>query len=60
MVSSSLGIVDSERLLAALRKLGAAKTSQTVTLMRTILIEGWFRNLRALRIVNLAPPQNLS
>jgi asparagine synthase (glutamine-hydrolysing) len=53
MLSSSLGIVDSERLYAALQKARRGEEVPIVTLMRTIQIEGWLKDLRALGIVNL-------
>jgi asparagine synthase (glutamine-hydrolysing) len=53
MLSNSLGIVDSERLLAALQKGRRGEEVPIVTLERTIHFEHWLRNLRALGIVNL-------
>jgi len=58
MVSSSLGIVDSQRLLAALQKGLRGEEVPTVTLTRTLCIEGWLRDLRKLGIVNLNMTQN--
>jgi asparagine synthase (glutamine-hydrolysing) len=53
MLSGSLGIVDSERLYAELRKARRGEEVPIVTLMRTIRIEDWLNNLRALGIGNL-------
>jgi asparagine synthase (glutamine-hydrolysing) len=53
MLSSSRGIVDSERLLHALRRGRRGEEVPIVALMRTILLEQWLRDLRALGIVNL-------
>jgi len=53
MVSSSLGIVDSERLLVALQKGRRGEEVPALTLMRTLCIEGWLRYLRKLGSVNL-------
>jgi asparagine synthase (glutamine-hydrolysing) len=53
MLSSSLGIVDSERLLATLQKGRRGEEVPTIALMRTIFIEGWLRSLRTSGIVNL-------
>jgi len=53
MLSSSLGIVDSERLYATLQKARRGEVVPVVTLMRTIQIEDWLRNLRTLGIVSL-------
>jgi len=53
MLSSSLGIVDSEHLHAALQKARCGEEVCIVALKRTIWIEGWLRNLRTLGIINL-------
>jgi asparagine synthase (glutamine-hydrolysing) len=55
MLSSSLGIVDSELLYAALQKARHGEAVPMVTLIRTVYVEGWLRNLHALGIVNRAP-----
>ena len=47
MVSSSLGIVDSELLLAALEKGRRGEEIPTVALMRTISVEKWLKSLRS-------------
>jgi len=47
MVSSSLGIVDSELLLATLEKGRRGEEIPTVALMRTISVENWLKSLRA-------------
>lgn len=53
MVSSSLGIVDSERLLEALQKGRRGDAVPVITLMRTLWLEEWLRDLRALGIINV-------
>jgi len=53
MVSSSLGIVDSERLLEALQKGRRGEEVPTIILMRTLFLEEWLRDLRKLGIVSL-------
>ncbi len=53
MVSNSLGIVDSERLLEALQKGRRGEEVPTLTLVRTMCVEAWLRNIRTLGIVNL-------
>jgi len=53
MVSSSLGIVDPQRISEVLQKARCGEEVPTVTLMRTIWIEKWLRNLRTLGIVNM-------
>jgi asparagine synthase (glutamine-hydrolysing) len=53
MISSALGIVDSECLLAALHKGRRGEEVPAVSLMRTLCIERWLRDLRKLGIVNL-------
>jgi len=53
MLSGSLGIVDSERLLEALQKGRRGEEVPTITLTRTLCIEGWLKDLRALGIINL-------
>jgi len=55
MLSSSLGIVDSERLYVALQKARRGEELPMVILNRTLCLEGWLRDLRALGIVNLGP-----
>ncbi len=55
MVSSSLGIVDPERISEALQKARRGEEVPIVKLMRTIFLEEWLRDLRALGIVNLDP-----
>ena len=57
MVSSSLGIVDSERVLEALQKGRRGEEVPTITLMRTLFLEEWLRDLRKLGIVNLHTTQ---
>jgi len=52
MISSSLGIVDSARLLAALQKGRRGEEVPVVTLMRTIYVEGWLRK-HTLGIIHL-------
>jgi hypothetical protein len=53
MVSSSLGIVDTERFLDALQKGRRGEDGPAIILERTILLEEWLRNLRTLEIMNL-------
>lgn len=53
MVSSSLGVVHSERVLAALHKARRGEEVPTVTLMRTVLLEEWLRDIRRSGIMNL-------
>jgi asparagine synthase (glutamine-hydrolysing) len=53
MLSSSLGIVDSERLYAALQKARRGEELPMITLTRTLRLEGWLKHLRAMGIVNL-------
>jgi asparagine synthase (glutamine-hydrolysing) len=53
MVSSSLDIVDPERISETLQKARRGEDVPMGTLMRTIYIEGWLRNLRTLGVVNL-------
>jgi asparagine synthase (glutamine-hydrolysing) len=47
MISSSLGIVESEKFLEALQKARHGNEVAAVTLMRTVGIETWLRNLIA-------------
>jgi asparagine synthase (glutamine-hydrolysing) len=53
MVSSSLGIVDAERLLAVLQKGRRGEEISSVPLMRTLSLEAWLRNLRTLGTIRL-------
>ena len=53
MESGSLGIVDSGRLLEALQKGRRGEEVPTTTLMRTIFLEEWLRNLRSSGVINL-------
>jgi len=53
MVSSALGIVNSERLLATLQKGRRGEEVPIVTLMRTLCVEGWLMSLRKLGSVKL-------
>jgi asparagine synthase (glutamine-hydrolysing) len=53
MVSSSLGIVDDERILGFLQKARRGEEVPTVILTRTIWIEGWLRDLGTVGIVSL-------
>jgi asparagine synthase (glutamine-hydrolysing) len=55
MVSSSLGIVDSERFLAVLQMGRRGEEIPTATVLRTLRIEGWLRNLRTTGIIKLDP-----
>ncbi|MHB8217782.1 MAG: asparagine synthetase B family protein [Candidatus Sulfotelmatobacter sp.] len=53
MLSSSLGIVDSERITEALRKVRRGEEVRIITLRRTLFLEDWLKHLRALGIINL-------
>ena len=53
MLSSSLGIVDSERISEALQKVRRGEQVPMVTLNGTLLLEVWLKDLRALGIINL-------
>jgi asparagine synthase (glutamine-hydrolysing) len=53
MFSSSLGIVDSEIVSEALQKVRHGEEVPMIKLMRTLSLDGWLRDLHALRIVNL-------
>ena len=53
MLSSSLGIVDSERISEALQKVRRGERVAMVTLKRTLFLEGWLKDLRALGIIDL-------
>jgi asparagine synthase (glutamine-hydrolysing) len=58
MVSSSLGIVDRQRISDALQKARRGEEVSMIILMRTIYVEGWLRNLRALGTVDLNANRN--
>lgn len=53
MVSSLLGVVDPERMLGVLQKVRRGEQVPIVTLMRTIYLEVWLRNLLGLGFVKL-------
>jgi asparagine synthase (glutamine-hydrolysing) len=53
MLSSSLGIVDPERISVALQKVRRGEEVPMITLRRTLCLEGWLKDLRALGIINL-------
>ena len=53
MLSSSLGIVDPERVSEALQKVRRGEEAPIVVLMRTLFLEEWLKDLRALGIINL-------
>jgi asparagine synthase (glutamine-hydrolysing) len=53
MLSNSLGIVDPERISEALQKVRRGEEVQMITLSRTLCLEGWLKDLRALGIINL-------
>lgn len=53
MLGSSLGIVDSERISEVLQKVRRGEEVPIVTLQRTLFLESWLRDLRALGIINL-------
>jgi asparagine synthase (glutamine-hydrolysing) len=53
MLSSALGIVNSERISEALQKVRRGEEVPIVALNRTLFLEGWLKDLRASGIVNL-------
>ena len=53
MLSSSLGIVDPERISEALQKVRRGEEVPMITLRRTLFLEDWLKDLRALGIINL-------
>jgi asparagine synthase (glutamine-hydrolysing) len=53
MVSTSLGIVDSERFLSALQKVRTSEEERTVAIKRMILLERWLRDLHASEIIDI-------
>ena len=53
MLSSSLGIVDPKRISEALQKVRRGEEVPMVILMRTLFLESWLKDLRALEIINL-------
>jgi asparagine synthase (glutamine-hydrolysing) len=53
MLSSSLGIVAPERISEALKKVQRGEEVPMVRLSRTLCLEGWLKDLRALGIINL-------
>jgi asparagine synthase (glutamine-hydrolysing) len=53
MLSSSLGIVDPERISEALQKVRRGEEVPVIILRRTLCLEEWLKDLRALRIINL-------
>jgi len=53
MLSSSLGIVDPERISAALQKVRRGEETPMIALRRTLCLEEWLKELRALGIINL-------
>ena len=53
MFSDSLGIVDRERISEALQKVRQSEEVPMITLRRTLALEGWLKDLRALGIINL-------
>jgi asparagine synthase (glutamine-hydrolysing) len=56
MLSSSLGIVDGERISEALQKVRRGEEVPMITLRRTFFLESWLKDLRALGIINLDTP----
>jgi asparagine synthase (glutamine-hydrolysing) len=58
MFSSSLGIVNPERISEALQKVRRGEEVPMVTLKRTLLLEGWLKDLHALGIINLDTTSN--
>jgi asparagine synthase (glutamine-hydrolysing) len=53
MLSSSLGIVDSERISEVLQKVRRGEEVPIVTLKRTLFLEDWLIDLRELGMINL-------
>jgi asparagine synthase (glutamine-hydrolysing) len=53
MLSSSLGIVDSERILEALHKVRRGEETPIITLRRTLCLEEWLNDLRISGIIAL-------
>ena len=53
MLSSWLGIVDPERISEALQKVRRGEEVPIITLHRTLFLEGWLKDLRALGIIKL-------
>jgi asparagine synthase (glutamine-hydrolysing) len=53
MLSSSLGIVDSDRISETLQKVRRGEVIPIVTLKRTLYLEGWLKDLRALGLIHL-------
>jgi asparagine synthase (glutamine-hydrolysing) len=53
MLSSSLGIVDLERISEALQKVRRGEEVPMITLRRTLCLEKWLKDLRASEIINL-------
>jgi asparagine synthase (glutamine-hydrolysing) len=52
MIGSSYGIVNADRFLEALKKARRGEDTRTITLLRTMRIEGWLRNLQALGYID--------
>jgi asparagine synthase (glutamine-hydrolysing) len=53
MAMSSLGIIEARRFLEVLQKARRGEEVPTVMLMRTVIFEGWLRNLHRLGLANL-------
>ena len=53
MLGSSLGIVDPERISEVLQKVRRGEEVPMITLRRTLFLEDWLKDLRALGIINL-------
>jgi asparagine synthase (glutamine-hydrolysing) len=53
MMSASFGIVDPGRISNALHRARRGEEISTITLMRTIFLEEWIRDLHTSRIINL-------
>jgi asparagine synthase (glutamine-hydrolysing) len=54
MLSTALGIVDSVRISEALQNVREGKQVRMIALGRTLFLEGWLKDLRALRVVGLS------
>jgi asparagine synthase (glutamine-hydrolysing) len=59
MLTSSVGIVDSERFYTELQKARQGEEVRIVPLIRTVLVEDWLKDLRSLGIVKPGPTRRL-
>jgi hypothetical protein len=56
-IVSAVGIVDSNKLMDALRKLQCKKESQVANLMRTLALEAWLRHVKARGVLSVLDAQ---